>query len=347
MGASSRLRSFQYQPFLEEEGYSVEVAPFFNEAYLKTLYAHQRPGIHNVLVCYVRRLGFWLRAFSFDAVLVEKEIFPYLPAWAEWVLSVIGPGYAVDYDDALFHRYADSPSGIIRFFLKNKIAKVMRRSQWVTAGSPYIRDYALTVGAKKVIDFPTVINQERYATQLPKKEQQLPIIGWIGSPSTLKYLQEIVPALEELSSQLDFELFVINGPKPIRFSGKQRNVTWSEGEEVALIREMDIGIMPLPDDLWERGKCAYKLIQYMACGFPVVASPVGMNRDVVIHGHNGYLAATHAAWVEALTRLLTDPTLRNQMGKAGKKLVTEKYTLAQNQIVLKGLIETVGNGEKA
>ncbi|RPA68471.1 glycosyltransferase [Cyclobacteriaceae bacterium YHN15] len=198
------------------------------------------------------------------------------------------------------------------------------------------------------------------------------VVGWIGSPSTLKYLRSQKSILEKLGQEIPFTLLVVNGSedkgKREKVKGQEsvklgvesdelgvkskkklgmqlKHIVWTEEGEVEAIREMDIGIMPLPDDQWERGKCAYKLIQYMACGLPVVASPVGMNKEVVSHGENGFLAGTEEEWIDALKTLILDAELRKRMGEKGLELVKERFTVERNFEVMRREVERMLNEE--
>ncbi|WP_373495046.1 glycosyltransferase family 4 protein [Aquiflexum sp.] len=329
MGASSRLRTYQFLPLWEEAGYGVRVDSFFNKAYLKDVYRQRVPGFWNVLGCYFKRMWVLMGVWRYDMVLVEKELFPYLPAWAEWLLAYLGPGYVVDYDDAVFHRYDTQGNFLVRNFLGKKIDRVMRRARTVFAGNGYLAQRAKEAGAKSVVLLPTVIDPKRYRKK-EENETGKVWIGWIGSPSTLKYVKEIKDELEEVCLQANAGLLLVNGNLGFGFKGDLRVIPWTEEGEVDAILQMDIGVMPLPDNEWERGKCAYKLIQYMACGLPVVASPVGMNNEVVGHGENGFLASGSAEWKNALLTLIQDAALRKKMGENGYELVQERFTLRGN-----------------
>ncbi len=342
MGASSRLRTYQYLPLWNEQGHSIKVAPFFNEKYLVKFYSSQEHDFLNVLGCYFRRLYFYLLAFRYDKVLIEKELFPFLPAWAEYLLSKLGKGYIVDYDDAFFHNYDLHPKSWVRFFVRSKIDRVMAYANLVFVGNQYLYQRAERAGAKRIILLPTVIDPIRYQLEPQSSaDQPLPTIGWIGSPSTLKYLLSMLPILEKLHQVHAFRLIVVNDPKTkLDYSGSFEIIPWSEDTEVASIQKMDIGIMPLEDSPWERGKCAYKLIQYMACGKPVVATPIGMNTEVVKQGKNGFLASTEQEWIDSLTQLLTNSPLRQSLGANGHRLIQEKYTLQKNFEILKKELQT-------
>jgi len=345
MGASSRLRTYQYLPFWEKAGYQVEISSFFNEAYLKRFYQGKKHHPLNVLGCYFRRFWILLGVGKYDLIWIEKEAFPFLPSYAEWLLAKSGKGYFVDYDDAVFHNYDQHSGWLVRTWMGDKIDWVMRNARLVFVGNAYLKERAFKSGAKEVVSLPTVIDPSRYRMKAYGESSQRVKVGWIGSPTTLKYLLSLRPVFEKLREQLDFELLIVNA-KPfgeLDLACPVRMIPWSEETEVESILSMDIGLMPLPDDKWERGKCAYKLIQYMACGLPVVASPVGMNVEVVQVGVNGFLASSEEEWVESLRRLISDAEMRRKFGQQGFKIVQERYTLQRNfellQEELKRLLE--------
>ncbi|WP_339715204.1 glycosyltransferase family 4 protein [Cyclobacterium amurskyense] len=337
-GASSRLRTFQYLPLWEKMGYSVTVNSFFTEKYLNTIYDHQSPGYWHVLTCYFRRFFLLFSVQKYDLIIIEKEIFPYLPAFAELFLSKVNQ-YWVDYDDAVFHNYDQKDNFMVNLLMPKKIDHVMKMANRVIVGNDYLKKRAEVAGAKKIEVFPTVIDPKKYKV----KEDQSPFktitIGWIGSPSTLKYLDPIVPILDWIHEHYSIKFLLVNGKSKMKFKGRIESIPWTEDGEVEAILKMDIGIMPLPDNPWERGKCAYKLIQYMACGLPVVASPIGMNKDVVIHGENGFLANSKEEWISALGKLITDPQLRKEFGYKGREKVLKEFTMEGNFYRYKKLVE--------
>ncbi|SEG44047.1 Glycosyltransferase involved in cell wall bisynthesis [Algoriphagus boritolerans DSM 17298 = JCM 18970] len=337
MGASSRLRTYQFLPLWKEAGYEVTLSPFFNDAYLNAVYAHRKPNILNVVGCYFRRLGVLLTAFRYELIWIEKEAFPFLPSYAEWILEKSGKGYVVDYDDAVFHNYDQSPNWLVRTWMGDKIDWVMRHSRMVFAGNTYLQDRAILAGAKSVTLLPTVIQPTRYRKKAHAQDSKPVTIGWIGSPTTLKYLLKLKPLFKRLAEKFEIEVLIVNAEpaKPVDFDFPTKWISWSEAGEVEAILMMDIGIMPLPDNKWERGKCAYKLIQYMACGLPVVASPVGMNVEVVSHGKNGFLARDRKEWEYYLGELIQDSSLRKQLGDEGFELVQQRYTISRNFEVMK------------
>lgn len=338
MGASSRLRIYQYIPLWVEQGIQTKISSFFNEKYLSEVYKKKKVSKLNVLSCYVRRFLMLCTAFRYDLIWLEKEAFPFLPSYAEWLLAKLGNGYIVDYDDAVFHNYEHHPHWLVRHWMGNKIDLVMRKANLVMAGNSYLRERAIAAGAKQLVLSPTVVNLAKYRKVT---SAGVPIrIGWIGSPTTIKYLHNLPSVFEELKTMHEFELVIINASDTdiSDFSCTTRLVSWTEDSQYETLADLDIGIMPLPDNLWERGKCAYKLIQYMASGLPVVASPVGMNNDVVQHGVNGYLANSPREWVEYLSELIAKPAEREAMGKEGRALVEREYTLEGNFEKIKKIV---------
>ena len=326
LGASSRLRCYQYLPYLKDQGIDVTVASLLGNEYLKNLYAGRRVDLLSVIGAYVRRIGCLLKSNRFDLLWIEYEILPWLPAWAEKILALFGVPYIVDYDDAIFHRYDMHQLRIVRGILGNKIDEVMHRAALVIAGNKYLADRAKRAGARWIECLPTVVNLEKYRPE-PHRKKPVVNFGWIGSPTTAKYLYLVSHALARVCSDINARLILV-GSGQIQLDGVPTEIrTWSEETEVEDIQDFDVGIMPMPDDPWTRGKCGYKLIQYMACGRPVIASPVGMNQQIVENGVNGFLPTTVSDWVHALKTLGNDCELRDHMGKAAWAKVESQYSL--------------------
>ena len=330
LGASSRVRFLQFLPALERSGFDIDVEPLLSNAYVQALYGGPPVGAAAIMRSYARRLRALLRARVYDVIWLEKEALPYLPAWLE-ALLMGGVPYVVDYDDAWFLRYEDSPSWIVRALLGRKIDAVMRRAAIVVAGNDYLAARAKEAGARRIEIVPTAIDLARYAEPSPASAatpKHGATVGWIGIPLNAHYLTLIEPALRAAATDSGMQLHVVGAPVPPALAGiPSESFEWTEATEIQCIRNFDIGIMPLHDTPWERGKCAYKLLQVMAAGKPVIASPVGANRQVVAHGINGFLAASTQEWTDAL-RELADPTLRAAMGEAARKTVADRYAVA-------------------
>ncbi len=343
IGASSRYRSYQYLPALQDAGFDCVISPLFDGAYLSHKYAFGNRHPIAVLKAFIRRLWVVLMLPRQSTVIIEYELLPYCPAILERWLSWRGCRMIVDYDDALFHQYDEHPNKWIRRFLGQKIATVMRLSHTVIAGNNYLADYARRAGAARVAIIPTVIDLERYPASASDSESSAFIIGWIGSPSTAPYLHAIAPALADVCKNNAACVRLI-GSGAIDLPGVPVEIiSWREESEVTGIHSFDVGIMPLPDEPWARGKCGFKLIQYMACSLPVIASPVGVNTEIVGNGVDGLLASTVPEWTAALRTLQQDHAARKRMGQAGRAKVEQRYCLQQSAKQFVSIIHTASH----
>lgn len=327
LGASSRLRFLDFLPALDAVGVRVTAAPLFDDAYLHDLYAGRRQSPARLAAAYARRLTRLLSARRHDLVWLEKEALPWLPSWIERGL-LGGVPYVMDLDDAWFHRYGLHRSALVRGMLGGKLERLARHARLVIAGNDHLADWARASGAGAVLLLPTVVDLERYPPPTTPPERPF-TIGWMGSPSSAPYLGLMADALAQLDGRARLLLVGAHGAEPpgLPVGVPVEHAPWSEESEAAVLARFDVGVMPLPDGPWERGKCGYKLIQYMASGLPVVASPVGVNGTLVRDGENGFLAVEPAEWASALNRLAADPALRARMGAAGRRMVEERYCL--------------------
>ena len=310
IGASSRIRAYQYREFLEGKGFEVQISALLDRDYLSLLYEQKRHDVRAILRGIHQRIRELRSLKRYDLIWIEKELFPGFPLMAERFLSP-GIPYILDYDDAIFHNYDLHPRWVVRRLLGKKIDTIMTGASMVIVGNDYLAQRAIRAGARRVEILPSVVDLSKYPGVQEKTREGPFTIGWIGSPSTTKHLLEAESALKQVCRNRGGKVVLIGaGENP--FSGLMATIReWDEKCEAEEIGNFDVGIMPLPDDLWERGKCGFKLIQYMACGKPVVASPVGVNREIVVDGVNGYLASTKE-WVRALVRFKSDPELRRR-----------------------------------
>lgn len=333
-GASSRLRSYQYIDVLNQEpNLKVTVQNLFPEQYITKLYNNQ--SVKKIaLFSYIKRFFFLFTVFRFDKVVIEKELFPYLPAWAEIILEFLGVHYLVDYDDAIFHNYDTHPNKWVKRFLGNKIKTVIKKADVVIVGNSYLKDYALKAKAKKCFTIPTVIDISKYPEK-NKLNNNLLTVGWIGTPKTIGLLQGNLNHIE--NNDLKFNWITIGG-KLEKTKNPYTFLYWTENTEVQNIHKLDIGLMPLLDSDFEKGKCGYKLIQYMACGIPVIASAVGANNEIVSDGANGFLVNTPEDWTKHLSFFINTPDQLNHMGQMARKTVENKYTLQVQYPILKSIL---------
>lgn len=338
-GASSRVRFHQYLPALEAVGLQVEIAPLFSDGYVRGLQAGQRSPV-EVIRAYAQRTFDLRRAGSFDLVWIEKEALPWLPAGLERALLAGAAPFVLDYDDAVFHAYDQHRRPWVRQLLAGKHPALMRRAALVVAGNDYLAEFAREAGARRVEMVPTVIDLQRYPEPdfARSPSDALPCVGWIGQRATASFLAPLAPTFQRLAAEGRAQ-FTAVGIDAASLGLPMASIPWTEDTEVASICGFDIGIMPLVDEPFERGKCGYKLIQYMACGLPVVASPVGVNRQIVEHGVNGFLAETPAQWQEALQTLAADAGLRLRMGQAGRRKVEQQFCLQVTGPRLAGLLK--------
>ncbi len=330
-GAGCRFRVSQYIPYLEANGFTVAVEPFYTPDFFRLVY---RPGhflrkTAGFTKLVRRRLEVVRSLQDYDLVLLYREAIPIGPPWIERAIAKRGLPIVLDFDDAIFLRSVSEANRAIAF-LKNpaRVAEVIRLSRHVIVGNTFLAEYAKDFNPAVTI-VPTVVDTTKF---VPRADRAMPpsgpVVGWIGSPTTYHYLESMAGLLREAASRHQFTLKISGAGKAVRFDGVAvQDVPWSTSREVELFSTCDIGIYPLSDDDWARGKCGFKAIQFMACGVPVVAAAVGVNREIIRDGENGFLASTHGEWATKLERLLTDPALRERFAAAGRRTIEQHYAL--------------------
>ncbi|ABE55929.1 glycosyl transferase, group 1 [Shewanella denitrificans OS217] len=343
LGASSRLRFFQYYKYVNSLFGSVVTYPLFDDEYLTDLYSHGVRRKSKVIYSYVKRLFQIITIHKYDVVIIEKELFPYFPATIERLLNFFNVKYVVDYDDAIFQMYEESSNWMVKFFLKDKINVVMNNAHIVITGNDFLFSKAKFYGAKNVTVIPTVIDIDRYVQESTR--QEVPTVCWIGSPSTQKYVVELKDVLIRVCLENKAKLVLVGATTSVGDFFPDIDleiIPWEESTEAFIIKHSDIGIMPIASTNWERGKCGYKLIQYMATGKPVVASNFGANIDIVKNECCGLLVNSDDEWYEALTQLIKDRQLSLKLGASGRERVENIYCIqAQYKQFLKVLRSSV------
>jgi len=336
-GASSRYRLYQYIPLLEQKGIKITAYPLINDrAYdvfmgVKKVHPVLKPfhRIFLVLTAMIKRFFHILKAGSFDAVYIQKDV---LPSFYLFILKKLNKNLIFDLDDAIYENHATVKPSLFSldnlFFRlrKNNLNKILLSAKSVTVTAPYLAEYVKKHNENvHVITGP--IDCSLYEV-LGKKDTGKKVIGWIGSPVTAKYVQDILPAFAELQKRYpDIEIHIV-GSKPFEVSGINiKFFDWTEESEIGLLSQFDIGIMPLTDDKWSKGKGGLKILQYFAMEIPVVCSPVGINKELVNDGINGYHAKNMVEWTEKLGKLIENKSLREEFGIAGRKTVEEKFDL--------------------
>ncbi len=336
LAASTRYRLTQYAPGLRKQGIYLEVRALLGDEYIQKRFAGQKYSPFNLLKDYLDRVALLFTQYKYDVAIVNAELFPLLPGLIESRLLRIP--FIYDFDDAFFLKYRLERFKKVSFLLRDKFNPVVARAAAVLAGNHYLAAYAKEWNTATQW-FPTVVDTARYAP-IPRKRKDIFTVGWIGSPSTSVYLSEMTKPLVQLGTEGKIRFLVMGGFSPDILGVEVVNLPWSEDTEVDVINSFDVGVMPLFDDEWARGKCAFKLIQYMACGVPVVASPVGANLDV-INEANGLLAQSAEDWIVAFRRLRDDPALRQSLGEAARKTVEQFYSLRSTLPLMAKTINSV------
>ena len=331
LAASSRLRAYQFKQQLDPLKFEVEVKPLFTRYYLQNKFNNKHISLFYLVFLFLKRILSLVAVKNYDVIVIHIELFPFLPAIFERLLFFSGKKIYFDYDDAVYHNYDMSKNVFVRLFLASKIKFLMKRSDGVIAGNKYTEAYAKKAGAINILTLPTVIDiheyEDKYPSYVPKKRFT---VGWVGSPSTAKYLEMVRLPLEKLGKITPVTLYLVGARQNLNFIIKNVeiiSIEWSQKNEQKALREFDVGIMPLFDEPWEKGKCAFKLIQYMASFLPVVSSNVGMNAEIIKNRKNGLLASNSDEWFDALYKIYQDPDIRKAMGRNGRKLVETDFTI--------------------
>lgn len=323
-GPSSRYRVLQFLPFLEARGIHASVHALHDDHYLALRYAGRNPSPFYLVHRAAARAATLLDAPRHDLVFIQKELFPHVLDLPEWWLARTGTRYVVDLDDAIHLAYAGARGW--RSALREKTARVIARASLVLAGNRYLEAYARRFNPR-VLLFPTVVDTDRFAPRTRDEELHEAIVGWIGTPETVKYLDAIMPALDAVAQQAPVSLLVVGARAPGSRVMTVQEQPWSEAEEADDLRRMDIGIMPLADDEWSKGKCSLKLLQYMSTGVASVTSPRGSAPEFVRDGENAFFAASSREWCERIRELAGSRERRAGMGQRARADVVEHYSL--------------------
>ncbi len=320
-----RYRIEQWTPVLQREGVHVTLSPFLPRRSMELLYerGHVREKAWGVLRGYLRRFAEVFRPMSAGVIFIYREAAFLGPAWVEWLLALRRP-LVFDFDDAIYLADTSQANAWSRGLKSTaKVETICRLARHVVVGNEFLARHAKD-WATEVTVVPSTIDTDLYQVQ-PRARNRVPVVGWTGSVTTVRHLVALAPALRRLAEKLEFELRVIGAKVDIE-GLRVRCLPWRAETEPADLRVLDVGVMPLPDDEWSRGKCGMKALQYMALGIPPVVSPVGVNTTIVCDGVNGFHARTEEEWVDRISRLLRDEPLRRLMGAAARSTVEEWYS---------------------
>ncbi len=318
---SSRFRVQQYIPYLKKDGYYSVVYPLH--------WGSKHPNNYGILNFFWLFQIILLKIFSlilipfFDIIFLQRGVIKKISPHMEKIAAALNNNIIFDFDDAIWLNYSNTRI--------KPVAEVIKISKMIIAGNKILHDYANQFN-NNVIVIPTPINTDLYKPKERAVEKNYLAIGWIGTFSNLKYLQGLQDVFIRLSEKygLKIKLIIVCDKKPDFELGIVHDfILWTAENEVKDIQSFDIGIMPLDDNDWTRGKCAFKVIQYMSVGVPIVASPVGANKDVILQG-TGYLASTTEEWFNTLCRLIDNEELRKEMVTKARAEIIKNYSVQAN-----------------
>lgn len=326
---SQRYRIEQWAPYLDPEGIKVDLVPFVDDRLMELLHkpGHRAAKALASSARFARRCADLMKTRRHDVVLIHRAACIGGPAVLERLVALLGRPLIYDFDDAIFELHtteANRRFGWLKF--PGKTATICRLASHVVVGNAWLADYARQYNSHVTV-IPTSIDTELYKPSHQNGSNGRLVVGWTGSSTSQTHLEMFAPLLRELKSRRNVELRVISNREPVLPGLEYVWRPWAAETEVADVGDFDIGIMPMPDDEWAKGKCALKALQYMAMRIPTVCSAVGANREVVQHGENGLLASNSAEWIAALELLVDDATMRERLGVMGRRTVEEKYSM--------------------
>ncbi len=326
----TRYRIFQYIDFFSKKNIEVTHLCLYNEYFFK---------IHNeeakTLIKFFSFIYYYIKRFlqiislapRFDAVWIGRELSPIGPAILEKILFKLNKNVILDIDDALFIPDETTDSFIhhkLRDF--NKYKKISKRFSAIICGSGYLYNYFSKLNPNVYL-IPTAVNTSIY-TSVTRTPSETVRIGWIGTPRNIMHFDIIRDTLHQLDVNYNFQMIIVGLNHKLDWN--LNNITyieWNLHKELEYFQLFDIGIMPLIETEFAKGKCAFKAIQYMACAIPVVASPIGENTHLIKDGVNGFLASSTQDWYKKLEKLIVEPSFRKKIGGKGQDTVIEKYSL--------------------
>ncbi len=342
---SQRFRFEQYFQLLRQAGFDISCQSFWDERTWAILY---QPG--NTLGKFIgfckgviRRTVILFQLSEIDFIFMHRECLPLGPPIVEWILAkVLKKKIIYDFDDAIWLPNTSEENRVVAFLKwHSKVASICSWSYKVSTGNSFLANYARQFN-KNVIVNPTTIDTANFhnpALFSVNKKSSAIVIGWTGSQSTLPYLEPIVGTLKKLEAKFPgkVRLLIIANKDPRLQLNFIDFILWSKQTEIEDLLKIDIGIMPLPNDIWAKGKCGFKALQYMALEIPALVTPVGVNTEIVEDGLNGYWCATEADWIHSLEKLITNSERRKEMGLSGRKKVMASYSVTSNSSTFLGL----------
>ncbi|MGD1839499.1 MAG: glycosyltransferase [Thermonemataceae bacterium] len=333
---SQRFRFEQYFTFLQKHNYTYKVAPFLDTTTWQLLYksGHYLQKIMGITKGFLKRIILLFTLYRYDYLFIHREATPLGLPWFEWVSTKLFKKKVIfDFDDAIWLPNTSKQNSLIaRLKFHNKTAFICRWAYKISVGNQYLGQYAAKFN-KHIILNPTTIDTVNLhnPSLYPEVSKEKVTIGWTGTHSTIKYLTPLLSILKNLECDYNFNFLIISNQPPGFSLSSLVYVPWQKNTEIADLHTIDIGLMPLQDDAWAKGKCGFKALQYMAMSKPALVSPVGVNTQIIQDGVNGYLCNTAADWQQKLVVLLNDASLRKKIGEEARKTVEQHYSVKANQ----------------
>lgn len=332
---SQRFRFEQYFNFFKQNNILISHQSFldiytWNIFYKEGFFFLKLLGILKGLY---KRFVLLFNLKQYDIIFIHRETCFIGGAIFEYVYSKLNRNIIFDFDDAIWLHDVSKANDLLGWLKKpEKTSKIISYAKLVIAGNAYLAEYAKKYNSNVVI-IPTTIDTKYHCRKNHKTLKNDIIIGWTGSSTTNRHLKTLLPVIKKLKLLYRERIrFVMISNIPLEeSSGLIDFIPWNKQTEINDLLSFDIGIMPLPDDEWTRGKCGFKGLQYMALEIPTIMSPVGVNTEIIQDGENGFLAATEEEWIEKLSLLIESSELRDKLGKAGRKTVVEKYSVEANK----------------
>lgn len=330
---SQRFRFEQYYEALEKNGIEYDNIPFWSENAWRILYTKGNitKKVLRLLNGLLKRLFLFFSLGKYDYVFIHREIDPLGIALFPWLYAKLaGKKIIFDYDDAIWIPNAsESNRAFMKFKNWNNTRNLCRHAYKVSAGNEYLCDYARSVNSNVVYN-PTTIDTVGLHNQLKNQDTETFVIGWTGTHSTIKYLEDILPVFEKLATQIPFELAVICDKKPNFNYPFLRFIPWNKPSEIDDLLNFNIGLMPLTEDKWSEGKCGFKALQYMSLGIPALVSPVGVNTQIVEHGMNGFICKNNVEWETYILQIYRDRNLLKSLSEKTRQKIENNYSVLSN-----------------
>ncbi|HLU85190.1 MAG TPA: glycosyltransferase family 4 protein [Vicingaceae bacterium] len=332
---SQRFRFEQYFSYLSNNNIVIHTAPFLDKNTWKIFYqkGYLLQKVLGILKGLINRHLLLLKIHQYDKIFIHREACMIGPAYFEWMYAKIFKKKLIfDFDDAIWLKdVSDANENLSWLKFPNKTKSIIKHASFVVAGNKHLANYALQFN-KNVTVIPTTIDTSYHQPPILKKSTDTITIGWTGSLTTNKHFELLKNVLTTITTKFpQVEIIMISNVAIYSNDFKIKFVKWNQKTEIEDLSQIDIGIMPLPDDEWAKGKCGFKGLQYMALEVPTIMSPVGVNTEIIQDGVNGFLASTEEEWLSKLGLFIQSEELRKKLGKAGRQTIIERYSIEANK----------------